>query len=215
MKEVIIGKEGTQRFAINGERVSRQHARITVTDSGDWILEDLNSTNGTYIINEDDELVQIKRMNITEFTRIVLADQTSMGFTFYAHHILEDDPKNYQQEFRQILQIHEKAVIEKANIDAKLQKKNMMKFLPGFVSALIGLVLTLLLPLHQKVYGVAVTAVFTTILQALINVYIGKDSKLRTFNSKYAGKLNCPCCSKPLSEIEFKNQMCSRCKAHA
>lgn len=215
MKEVIIGKEGTQRFAINGERVSRQHARITVTDSGDWILEDLNSTNGTYIINEDDELVQIKRMNITEFTRIVLADQTSMGFTFYAHHILEDDPKNYQQEFRQILQIHEKAVMEKANIDAKLQKKNMMKFLPGFVSALIGLVLTLLLPLHQKVYGVAVTAVFTTILQALINVYIGKDSKLRTFNSKYAGKLNCPCCSKPLSEIEFKNQMCSRCKAHA
>lgn len=215
MKEVIIGKEGTQRFAINGERVSRQHARITVTDSGDWILEDLNSTNGTYIINEDDELVQIKRMNITEFTRIVLADQTNMGFTFYAHHILEDDPKNYQQEFRQILQIHEKAVMEKANIDAKLQKKNMMKFLPGFVSALIGLVLTLLLPLHQKVYGVAVTAVFTTILQALINVYIGKDSKLRTFNSKYAGKLNCPCCSKPLSEIEFKNQMCSRCKAHA
>lgn len=215
MKEVIIGKEGTQRFAINGERVSRQHARITVTDSGDWILEDLNSTNGTYIINEDDELVQIKRMNITEFTRIVLADQTSMGFTFYAHHILEDDPKNYQQEFRQILQIHEKAVMEKANIDAKLQKKNMMKFLPGFISALIGLVLTLLLPLHQKVYGVAVTAVFTTILQALINVYIGKDSKLRTFNSKYAGKLNCPCCSKPLSEIEFKNQMCSRCKAHA
>lgn len=215
MKEVIIGKEGTQRFAINGERVSRQHARITVTDSGDWILEDLNSTNGTYIINEDDELVQIKRMNVTEFTRIVLADQTSMGFTFYAHHILEDDPKNYQQEFRQILQIHEKAVMEKANIDAKLQKKNMMKFLPGFVSALIGLVLTLLLPLHQKVYGVAVTAVFTTILQALINVYIGKDSKLRTFNSKYAGKLNCPCCSKPLSEIEFKNQMCSRCKAHA
>ena len=94
MLEVIIGKEGTQRFAINGSRVSRQHAKITVTDSGQWILEDLNSTNGTYIINENDELVQIKRVNITEFTRIVLADQTSMGFTFYAHHVLEEDPKN-------------------------------------------------------------------------------------------------------------------------
>ena len=53
MLEVIIGKEGTQRFAINGSRVSRQHAKITVTDSGQWILEDLNSTNGTYIINEN------------------------------------------------------------------------------------------------------------------------------------------------------------------
>ena len=50
MLEVIIGKVGTQKFAINGERVSRQHAKITVTDSGLWILEDLNSTNGTYIM---------------------------------------------------------------------------------------------------------------------------------------------------------------------
>lgn len=215
MKEVIIGKEGTQKFAINAPRVSRLHAKITILDNGQWVLEDLNSTNGTYIINENDELVQIKRMNITEFTRIVLADQTSMGFTFYAHHILEDDPANYQQEFRHVLQIHDKAVREKAEIDVRLQKKNMMRFLPGFISAMIGLVLTLLLPLHQKVYGVAVTAVFTTILQALINVYIGKDSKLKTFNSKYAGKLTCPCCAKPLSEMEFKNQMCSRCKAHA
>lgn len=215
MLEVIIGKEGTQKFAINGERVSRQHAKITVTDSGQWILEDLNSTNGTYVIDENDELVQIKRVNITEFTRIVLADQTSMGFTFYAHHILEDNPKNYQQEFRYVLQIHDKAIKEKAEIDAKLQKKNMVKFLPGFISAMIGLVLTLLLPLHQKVYGVAVTAVFTTILQAFINIYIGKDSKLKTFNNKYSNKLICPCCTKPLSEIEFKNQMCSRCKAHA
>ncbi len=186
---------------------------LRIVDSGFW--KTWTSTNGTYIINENDELVQIKRVNITEFTRIVLADQTSMGFTFYAHHVLEEDPKNYQQEFRYVLEIHDKAIREKTEIDAKLQKKNMMKFLPGFISAMIGLMLTLLLPLHQKVYGVAVTAVFTTILQAFINIYIGKDSKLKNFNSKYSGKLICPCCAKPLSEIEFKNQMCSRCKAHA
>ena len=94
MLEVIIGKVGTQKFAINGERVSRQHAKITVTDSGLWILEDLNSTNGTYIIDENDELIQIKRVSITEFTRIILADQTSMGFMFYAYNNLEKDPKN-------------------------------------------------------------------------------------------------------------------------
>ena len=215
MLEVIVGKEGTQKFAINGERVSRRHAKITVGDDGQWILEDLNSTNGTYIIDENDELVQIKRMNITEFTRIVLADQTSMGFMFYANHILEENPKNYQQEFRYVLQIHDVAIKEKTMIDAKLHKKSMVKFLPGFISAMIGLILTFLLPLHQKVYGVAVTAVFTTILQAFINVYVSKDTKLKTFNSKYSGKLTCPCCSKPLSEVEFKNQMCSRCKAHA
>lgn len=215
MKEVIIGKEGTQKFSISASRVSRQHAKITVSDGGHWTLEDLNSTNGTYIIDDNDELVQIKKVEISEFTRIVLADQTSMGFTFYAHHILEDDPQNYKTEFLHVLQIHDKAIKEKTEIDAKIQKKNMMRYLPGVISAVIGLVLTLFLPFHQKVYGVAVTAVFTALLQAVINIYLGKDSKLKKFNAKYSNKLICPCCSKPLTEIEFKNQMCSRCKAHA
>ena len=34
MQEVIIGKEGTQKFPINNSRVSRQHAKITVSDRG-------------------------------------------------------------------------------------------------------------------------------------------------------------------------------------
>lgn len=215
MIEVIIGKEGTQKFTINSPRVSRRHARITITDDDEWILEDLGSTNGTYVVDDNGELVQVKRAVISEFTRIVLADQTSMGFTFYAHHIIEDDPKNYQKEFRHVLKVHDEAVREKAQIDVKLQRKGMMRFLPGFISATVGLVLTLLLPLNQKVYGVAVTALFTTILQAVINVYVGRDSRLKTFSSKYSARLTCPCCSKPLTEMEFKNQMCSRCKAHA
>ena len=144
-----------------------------------------------------------------------MADQTSMGYSFYAHHILEEDPKNYQKEFRHVMRIHEKALQEKADIDAGLQRKNFMRFLPGFISAGVGLVLTIMLPLNQKVYGLAVTAVFTTVLQAVINIYISKDSKLKRFNTKYSNKLTCPCCSKLLTEIEFKNQMCSRCKAHA
>lgn len=123
MKEVIIGKEGTQKFSISASRVSRQHAKITVSDGGHWTLEDLNSTNGTYIIDDNDELVQIKKVEISEFTRIVLADQTSMGFTFYAHHILEDDPQNYKTEFLHVLQIHDKAIKEKTEIDAKIQKR--------------------------------------------------------------------------------------------
>ena len=215
MKEVIIGKEGTQKFAINSTRVSRHHAKITVTDTGEWVLEDLNSANGTYVVDRNGNLIQIKRVVIKEFTRIVLADQTSMGFTFYAHHILEDDPHDYRQEFRHVLRIHDRALREKAQIEVQLQRKGMMRYLPGLLSASAGLVLTLLLPLNQKVYGVAVTAVCTAILQTLINVYIGRDSKLKDFGARYSDKLTCPCCSKPLTEIEFKNQMCSRCKAHA
>lgn len=122
MKEFIIGKEGTQKFLIplTKTRVSRQHARITIDDNGVWTLEDLNSTNGTFIIDDEGELRQIRRMVIGEFTRIVLADQTQMGFSFIAHHVIEDDPNDYRAEFRHVLEIHQKALSDKAAMDLRL-----------------------------------------------------------------------------------------------
>ena len=54
MKTIILGKEGNQPFKINADAngVSRRHAQITITDSNEWYIEDLNSTNGTYIRDE-------------------------------------------------------------------------------------------------------------------------------------------------------------------
>lgn len=50
--EVIVGKQGTQKFPIKNAGVSRQHARIIINDRGQWVLEDLNSTNGTFVRDE-------------------------------------------------------------------------------------------------------------------------------------------------------------------
>ena len=54
MKEFIIGKEGDQKFKISEKRnkVSRKHCKITIDDNGQWYVDDLDSTNGTYIIDE-------------------------------------------------------------------------------------------------------------------------------------------------------------------
>ena len=132
MKEFIIGKEGTQKFLIplTKTRVSRQHARITIDDNGVWTLEDLNSTNGTFIIDDEGELRQIRRMVIGEFTRIVLADQTQMGFSFIAHHVIEDDPNDYRAEFRHVLEIHQKALLDKAAMDLRLKRRGYIKYVP-------------------------------------------------------------------------------------
>ena len=55
MKQILLGTEGNQPFKITQQGVSRQHARITIGDDGIWTLEDLNSTNGTFIRNEEGE----------------------------------------------------------------------------------------------------------------------------------------------------------------
>ena len=217
MKEFIIGKEGTQKFLIQltKTRVSRQHARITIDDNGVWTLEDLNSTNGTFIIDDEGELRQIRRMVIGEFTRIVLADQTQMGFSFIAHHVIEDDPNDYRVEFRHVLEIHQKALLDKAAMDLRLKRRGYIKYVPSMLAACIGLILTLFLPSEIKVYGVSVTAVFTTILTAVINIFQGNDKSKQRFSDYYGKFLVCPHCGKILTEKEFQMQMCAVCKAHS
>ena len=51
--EISIGREAGSDVFVNDVEVSRQHARLT-DQAGNYILEDLGSTNGTYI---NDELV--------------------------------------------------------------------------------------------------------------------------------------------------------------
>ena len=44
---VIIGRSGTCDISITNQQVSREHARVTLTESGPY-LEDLGSKNGTF-----------------------------------------------------------------------------------------------------------------------------------------------------------------------
>lgn len=217
MQQFIIGREGTQRFPIpdTKTRVSRKHASLTIADDGRWILEDLDSANGTYIINEQGEMQEVKRMVIHEFTRIILGDQTKMGYTFLAHHLLEENPNDYREEFRYVLELHDKALEEKARIDQAQQRKSNFRYIPPIISALCGLVLTFLLPPDVKPYGIYVTLIFTTLLTVLINKKTGSNKELQQFNTHYSRLLLCPHCGKPLTEIEFKNQMCNACQARA
>lgn len=46
--EISIGREAGGDVFVNDEKVSRQHARLT-SRFGDYVLEDLGSTNGTFV----------------------------------------------------------------------------------------------------------------------------------------------------------------------
>lgn len=217
MKRFVLGRGGTQPFPIadSKTRVSREHALLTVSDDGRWILEDLDSANGTYIVDENGELIKIKKVAIQEFTRIVLGDQTKMGFTFLAHHVIEDDPSDYRREFRHVMDIHSQALRDKAAIDDKGQKKANMKYLPSVISALIGLSLTFILPSDMKPYSMSLTLIFTTILTVIVNKAAANNKDLKHFNSHYGKLLLCPKCGRLLTENDFNNQMCCACQAHA
>lgn len=50
-RQIIIGQQGNQPFAIQDPKVSRRHAYLNIDDNGNLFLVDNQSTNGTFIYN--------------------------------------------------------------------------------------------------------------------------------------------------------------------
>ncbi|MBR3831296.1 MAG: FHA domain-containing protein [Muribaculaceae bacterium] len=102
-REVIIGRAGMQPFSIKTKKVSTEHAKITITEYGEWILEDLGSNNGTYILNKKGNWIKLithKPILISEDTIIRLGGEYGNGVKFMAHRLKDGvDPKNYNYEF--------------------------------------------------------------------------------------------------------------------
>ena len=70
--QYIVGRDSEAGFVVSRSSVSRQHARLYSDDHGAWWVEDLNSTNGTFV-NES----RIKHQQLTD------ADQVRFGDAIY------------------------------------------------------------------------------------------------------------------------------------
>ena len=46
---IRIGKASDNDFVVNDPHVSRYHAKLVREEGGYWLLEDLGSTNGTFV----------------------------------------------------------------------------------------------------------------------------------------------------------------------
>ena len=103
MKEIILGREGNQPFKIDKEinGVSRQHAKITINDSNVWYLEDLDSSNGTFIRDENNgDAIPVKgKIAITPMAFVFLGPDSSKGCCFYAKQVLKENYGDFVEEF--------------------------------------------------------------------------------------------------------------------
>jgi len=71
-REYIVGRDSEAGFVVSRSSVSRQHARLFCDDAGNWWVEDLSSTNGTFV-NE----VRIRAQQLND------ADQVRFGDSIY------------------------------------------------------------------------------------------------------------------------------------
>ena len=204
MKQFILGTEGNQPFEIKQTGVSRQHARITIGDNGVWTLEDLNSTNGTFVRDDNGEMRRVGTMVITPMTFISLGPSNANGCSFYAIHLQNQD---FLEEFEYLNQLEDQ-------FDAKAQKSETMakrmRLLIASASliALVGSFVVQHGPLQLMLLrlGSAVSLLSTIFFNPA-----EKKKKLQSEIEKFHVCPN-PKCSHILKSREIRTMQCSKCK---
>lgn len=199
MQQFIIGKEGNQPFPItsNLDLISDQHAIITISDDGEWILED-KSGKGTFIQKKDGNFTQISKIAISKDTVIRLG-AANRGFTFSAYRIITKDTHNYEYEFK-LLKEHRKEINKK--------EEKYQKWSSGFQ---IGIMIVIFLSTFQDDFNFIIR--LSMALSIPFKLFQQKQQKV--INKKKRLLLICPQCARPLSEYELDSEQCLKCKIHS
>ena len=212
MKEFIIGRNGNQPFKIEARAVSAEHARITIDDYGQWMLEDLRGTsgNGTFIRDDNGNFIQIVKAHITENTIIRLASVSEVGhnsFTFMAHHVLVTDPNDYSYELNYVYQLLEKLRQQESAVDETILKYRYY----AIIAPIAGFVVSCIPPFNISMMTVRLAMVIPPVLVSLLSFKL--QSKPKQLQKLRKATIVCPKCGRPMSDFDVDNRHCSACKA--
>lgn len=212
MKEIIIGKEGNQPFPIKSENdgVSRKHAKITITDNGDWYLEDLNSTNGTAIRNEETgELIPVNdRIRISSMSFIMLGPDSARGCGFYAKQVTGNSGFTEEHEYLVQKEDYFDELLEQ--VDRNTKKLNVLKI----VLLVIFLSFAYLYDTKSSPILILGRMSVATLPSAIIQVLYNpteRKKEIKKIRDKFSHCPN-PTCSNRLTSKEVRDMRCSRCK---
>lgn len=209
MKEIIIGRNGTQKLKISAEGVSGQHASLTIRDDGKWVLKDLDSTNGTFIRNENYQFERIAVKIINKDTVIRLGNDDSIrSFQFTANQLVKEDPNDYSYEFEMLRKRWNETIAKR---DAIEKRVTLLSFAPIACSIMVWLSTS---NFNFEPNTIRLQFFVPTILSPLANMY-GKR-KLKTLVNEIKNTFVCPNpkCGMLLSEAEIKKGQCQKCKCH-
>lgn len=208
MKTITLGTHGNQPFVIAQQGVSRNHATITIDDNNRWTLTDLNSSNGTFVRDDDGHLRRVSQVEIDEMTFISLGPYNAMGCGFYARQVLGQD--NFLPEMQFIHGIDEEA-------DRKLEKAEKTIRYMRFINPAVTLLLVILTLEPVGIFnphdGFMVFRVGMLVSSFALALYDGQGIKRRIV--KWRDRFHqCPNpqCSHYLSITDVRQMMCSRCR---
>lgn len=210
---MIIGKNGEQPFKINDSAVgvSRQHAEVEMDgNDGQWTLRDLNSTNGTYLRDEQTgDFHRVTSVSITPMSFIRLGSTNSKGCTFYARQL--QAPGNYRKELQYIYQKEKEYEAKKAQVEKSAKMLRIIQTAAPLVILAISFLVTRESSMTVMVIRMASASIPSIILQLLFD----PKKKLKQINATADNFRYCPnpACNHKLSSSDIKEMNCPYCRA--
>ena len=130
--EWIIGRDGD--IKINTPGVSRRHAKLTQKADGSFVLEDLNSTNGTYVNGQ-----QIVCKTITISDKIHLASTIDIDLKPWMQTAIPENNEKFIKDFHSLKSVYDDYNQRKIKAQSDIMTSVMVKrSLPMAIPAIMG-----------------------------------------------------------------------------
>lgn len=236
--EIIVGRKGEQSFPIMDKAVSGKHLKLTTMPDGKVQVEDLGSTNGTFI-----DGVRVIKTIVSRNTVV----QMGSTFTFRisdvipevakkpvappvnnpnggAHSVPPTQPKpEYDEEilrkFQNLESVWNKYQEEKINLQKSNASKGFLRMLPMFVLGGLGYLISCIPELAQFRTAITLAGLGIGIIITWISYKSATNlpEQMEKLNQQFQIDYVCPKCKQFLGFTPFeglKNRgQCSACKS--
>lgn len=196
---IRIGKASDNDFVVDNEFVSRHHARLTKNDDEFWILEDLESANGTFVNG-----VRIMKKRVKPTDKITLGGNLSLDF----NELLKAG-NDYTKEFEALKDVYDNYIKEKIRIQSSNQfKTRLFQALPFAIPGIIGVLLGFLGKGSTEWFTVSL---LVTICAPVIGIYMGArqsarvPKELQELTNRFKIEYVCPKCGVFLGEVPWES----------
>lgn len=210
--EIIVGRSSVSPLKIPDDKVavSGRHVRITISDNGDWKLEDMQSPNGTFVRNDNFEYERVYNRQIKESDIIRLGNDGANSFVFTARRALYPDD-TYSYEFKQLQRLLRRSREEEAR---KERRANIAGWLTSFGAMAAFGITELITLVTGKPSNPNMRLVFMMFLVPILKGVLGNltkgTRKVKKIREKF---MLCPKCGRRIPEFDVEQGQCSKCKA--
>ncbi len=196
---ITVGKASDNDYIINDPSVSRYHAKLTYDQEGYWLLEDLGSTNGTFVNGR-----QIAKKQVTSKDVIQLGNSYVLNFA----EVLKSN-NDYSEEFAALKQVYDNYIQAKIKIQSSNQfKTRLLQSLPFALPGIIGVLIGFSGKGSSALFGISL---FITICAPTIGIYWGAKQSAKTpkllhdLTNQFKIDYVCPKCGTFLGEIPWES----------